>query len=513
MNLTLKSSYTPADLLTAGIDYVPLTAEDRDYLHAHIGKELYHVAPDRTFSSGYLPRRYCTECYQRIKDGTKERGTACQHGDVKCGNSRPLYRTYEQVRAKNDEYIRLTSAWVQSVIVVDIDITGYPGTLQPLHEDVRRSLMDAVGRDMCPYVLGINRASGKAQIIYLIETVYSAHGRPTPPSKRLLKGVSERLNAYYGADTHFTHGFSRNPFTDGAGYDWYRVLSDRPTGIYSLRELDESLEEAGYPRDVPEKPQNRYSFVSDLLATAIDAREARENLKKLEESLPALSPHDRKRLADAEPGRIDGVKIVWKDGKEGIEVARDETAFRHALWIARLRHDNNEKYVPEDIIFSYIYAYEIALNVDKSGRASEMPKRSDLETLAERIRYYVLNPTQEVTEYKRYSTGEFTPKERKALATLGRRGAQTTNAKRWDESRAEYTDYRADALKNLDDANEQRRLAGNANRGKIYQAYYEYLVKQGSKPSYAQLMDATGLKRTAVVTHLKALREAGLISE
>lgn len=506
MNLTLNTTYTPGKLLTYGLDYVPLTAEDRDYLHAHIGKELYHVAPDRTFSSGYLPRRYCTECYQRIKDGTKERGTACSHGDVKCGNSRPLYRTYEQVRAKNDEYIRLTSKNVQSVIVLDIDKRGFPGTKEPLAINVRKNLKNALEHDLAPFAIGISRAKGTCQLIYLIETVYSAPSRRIPPSKKLLKGVSERLNQFFEADTHFTRGFSRNPFTDSAGYDWYRILSDRPTGIYSLRELDETLAEAGYGRDVPEKPQNRYSFVSDLLATAIDAREARENLKKLEESLPALSPHDRKRLADAEPGRIDGVKIVWKAGKEGIEVARDETAFRHALWIARLRHENNEKYTAEDIIFSYIYAYEIALNVDKSGRASEMPKRSDLETLAERIRYYVLNPTQEVTEYKRYSTGEaFTQKERKALATLGRRGAQTTNAKRWDESRAEYSDYRKKALENLDDANYARNVEAMGDYYEIGAYFLRERAKRGNFPTIAEAIKELNVSRKTISRALKVV--------
>ncbi|MDY5161127.1 ArsR family transcriptional regulator [Actinotignum urinale] len=152
-----------------------------------------------------------------------------------------------------------------------------------------------------------------------------------------------------------------------------------------------------------------------------------------------------------------------------------------------------------------------------SGRPLDAQKGRALDSLAQRIKNYIEKgalPGDDDTDNPQF-TPSITPttQGRKALATLGRRGAQTTNAKRWDESRAEYTDYRADALKNLDDANEQRRLAGNANRGKIYQAYYEYLVKQGSKPSYAQLMDATGLKRTAVVTHLKALREAGLISE
>lgn len=508
MNLTLKSSYTPADLLTAGIDYVPLTAEDRDYLHAHIGKELYHVAPDRTFSSGYIPRRYCEDCYKRIQDGTKERGTACQHGDVKCGKSRPLYRTYEQVRAKNDEYIRLTSAWVQSVIVVDIDKRGFPGTKEPLAINVRKNLKNALEHDLAPFAIGISRAKGTCQLIYLIETVYSAPSRRIPPSKKLLKGVSERLNQFFEADTHFTRGFSRNPFTDSAGYDWYRILSDRPTGIYSLRELDETLAEAGYGRDVPEKPQNRYSFVSDLLTSAIDAREAREELKKLEESLPALSPHDRKKFADAEPGRIDGVKIVWKDGKEGTEPARDETAFRHALWIARLRHENNEKYIPEDIIFSYIYAYEIALNVDKSGRASEMPKRSDLETLAERIRYYVLNPTQEVTEYKRYSTGEaFTQKERKALATLGRRGGQKAQQVRWDKTRTDQEQHRKKALENLEQANEERAVKTMNTRGKVLAELNSSVIP----PTRKVIAERLGISVRTVDRHIAELKKVGLI--
>ena len=259
---------------------------------------------------------------------------------------------------------------------------------------------------------------------------------------------------------------------------------------------------------MPEKPQNRYSFVSDLLATAIDAREARENLKKLEESLPALSPHDRKRLADAEPGRIDGVKIVWKDGKEGIEVARDETAFRHALWIARLRHDNNEKYTAEDIIFSYIYAYEIALNVDKSGRASEMPKRSDLETLAERIRYYVLNPTQEVTEYKRYSTGEaFTQKERKALATLGRRGGQKAQQVRWDKTRQDQELHRADALKNLEQANEERAVKTMNTRGKVLAELNSSVIP----PTRKVIAERLGISVRTVDRHIAELKKVGLL--
>ena len=136
-----------------------------------------------------------------------------------------------------------------------------------------------------------------------------------------------------------------------------------------------------------------------------------------------------------------------------------------------------------------------------------MPKRSDLETLAERIRYYVLNPTQEVTEYKRYSTGEFTPKERKALATLGRRGGKKAQQVRWDKNRDDQHQHRKKALENLEWANEKR--SGRA-LGRTYQITAFIIaerIQHGQMPTRRQIMEKFDISESTAKRHIREAKK------
>ena len=72
--------------------------------------------------------------------------------------------------------------------------------------------------------MGINRLSGKAQCLWLIDPVYADKDGKSP-NMALLAATSRTLGGFLDHDPRFAHRFSRSPFYTGDSpdrYIWYR---------------------------------------------------------------------------------------------------------------------------------------------------------------------------------------------------------------------------------------------------------------------------------------------------
>ncbi|PLA38481.1 hypothetical protein CYJ46_02030 [Corynebacterium coyleae] len=63
--------------------------------------------------------------------------------------------------------------------------------------------------------MGINRLSGKAQCLWLIDPVY-ANESSTSQNMELLVAMSRTVVGFLDQDPNFAHRFSRGPFYTGA---------------------------------------------------------------------------------------------------------------------------------------------------------------------------------------------------------------------------------------------------------------------------------------------------------
>ncbi len=89
------------------------------------------------------------------------------------------------------------------------------------------------------------------------------------------------------------------------------------------------------------------------------------------------------------------------------------------------------------IIDAYERAYNIAQAVGADYRQPEMPSQRDRQTMARRVRGYVLsnNRGAGLSSFSG-SAGGVGARERKALATMGRKGGQKA-AERWKDRDSE----------------------------------------------------------------------------
>lgn len=89
------------------------------------------------------------------------------------------------------------------------------------------------------------------------------------------------------------------------------------------------------------------------------------------------------------------------------------------------------------IIDAYERAYNIAQAVGADHRQPEMPSQRDRQTMARRVRGYVLSGNRGAADSSSFSgsAGGVGMRERKALATMGRKGGQKA-AERWKTATA-----------------------------------------------------------------------------
>ena len=248
-------------------------------------------------------------------------------------------------------------------------------------------------------------------------------------------------------------------------------------------------------------PRQQFSSGRELINAVKTRREEAQAFKALAQDVDA-------EIADGldqyDPELIDGVRVLWiTPGK----AARDETAFRHALKAGHRLRQQGQRLTDAAIIDAYEHAYNVAQTHGGAGRDSEMPPMRDRQTMARRVRGYV---TQ--SKSKAYGStsapGKATSSERKALATMGRRGGQKA-AQRWKtDPEGKYAQAQRSKLEKT---HRKKRVEGQTTRARIQALIGDSYVQTGTVLTRKQIMEETGLSRATVTRHLAVLREQGMV--
>lgn len=473
---TIPTNPTRPAVDTGGLEDTPASTLDRERLLQHLGRDVLHGCVGRDFSKAYF----------RTHDGT----TAPR-----------MYRT-DSEQLHRCQYVKLTHPQYAAVLVVDVDqpgsAGGHPSNLNAYVRDVVRGLVE---HGIGPSWVGINPESGKAQMIWLIDPVYADKVGSSSPMK-LLAATSRVLGGLLDGDPHFAHGFSRSPFYTGkapGAYRWYpqhhRVmrLGDLVKNARVLAGLD--------PHEtVP--AQKQFSSGRELIEAVKARREEAEAFRALAKDVESELAGDLDRY---DPELVDGVRLRWIS--EGV-AARDETAFRHALKIGHRLRARGERLTDAAIIDAYEHAYEVAQIHGGAGRAREMPAMRDRLTMARRVRGYVTQSSRKASYGVSGGVGRATSAQRKALATMGRRGGQKA-AERWKDRDSDYAQAQ---LATLNSANAQRQLLGQNTRARVFSVAAESLTQTGKVPAARVIAEELNLTKRTVNLHLKVLREAGLLA-
>src|SRR5690625_3435459 len=460
----------------AGLDDTPASTTDRDFLLAHLGRDVLHGSVTRDFK----------KAYRRNKAG-----------DV----SPRMYRTDSEALGKC-EYVKLTSKQYAAVLVVDIDqpgeAGGHPADLALYVRNVVRVLVE---HSIGPAWVGVNPISGKGQFIWLIDPVYAdASGKSS--QMKLLAATTHTLGELLGHDPHFAHGFSRNPFYTGkspSAYRWYR----QHNRVMRLGDLIRQVRDLAGTDQYEAAPRQQFKSGRELINAVKTRREEAQAFKALAQDVDAEVSAE---LDQYDPELIDGVRVLWIT--EGT-AARDETAFRHALKTGHRLRAAGQRLTDAAIIDAYEHAYNVAQQQGGAGRDSEMPPMRDRQTMARRVRGYVTQ-SKTNTSLGASAPGRVTSSERKALATMGRKGGQKA-AQRWKTD--PEGQYAQNQLQKLKKTHRKKRVEGQTTRAKIQALIGEAYVQTGEVLTRKQIVDETGLSRATVTRHLAALREQGALPE
>ena len=456
---------------------VPLPSQGAsDYqrykLLKHLDRETLHGCPTRKFSGAWTK--------------TKE------------GKRKPRLYRVESSALGRLQYVKLVHKQRATVIVLDVDMLGSAGgNVTDMAPEVINALVAMKDASCAPSWIGVNPISGKAQLIWLIDPVY-ADASGDSSNMRLLRATTNQLCELLGADAHFSHGFSRSPFYTGddpTAYHWHYQHSD----IFQLAALIQEVRRMNGTTDAAPTPAPKQSFTSgrELINAVKTRREEAQAYWKIAKELQG-DMADLDRL-DAE--RVDGVKVLWiAEGR----AARDETAFRHALYTAHKLRAASKPMKDEAIIDAYEHAYNLAHKLGADGRQAEMPPMRDRQTMARRVRGYVLAGKSDSTGSATH-TGAATSRERKALATMGRRGGKKA-ADRWNDRNSEYAQGR---LKTLKKTQFRKKVEGTNNRQKVGQFVTNYWIETDRVPSWDEIQKETGLSRATVARHVATLKSVG----
>ena len=249
-------------------------------------------------------------------------------------------------------------------------------------------------------------------------------------------------------------------------------------------------------------PRQEFSSGRELIETVKARREQAQAFRAIADEIEVEMGEETDRY---NPDLIDGVLVRWINPGRA---ARDETAFRHALKTAHRLRAAGERMTDAAIIDAYERAYNIAQREGADGRAPEMPPMRDRQTMARRVRGYV---TQGKTDSYGTPTAKYaTTSQRKALATMGRRGGKKA-AKRWETD--PDGEYAQSQRKNLQDANKRKRAAGNNTRAQILAIASQVFNQTGRVPTWKEIAQELNISRRTVAYHVAALKEVGLYPE
>ncbi|WP_052461452.1 replication initiation protein [Corynebacterium glutamicum] len=462
-------------LFTGGLDDTPAGCTDRDALISHLGRDVLHGSRGRDFAAAYLT----------TKDGTR---------------APRMYRVDSAALGKC-EYVQLTHKQYAAVLVVDIDIPGTGGG-HPIHlnDEVKEKFSQLINHHLDPAWVGINPVNGKCQVIWLINPIYADKDGQSP-HMALLAAATKTLGEWMGHDSHFSHRFSRSPFYTGdspTAYRWYRQhhrvyrLGDLLAGVRSM------IGQTQYS-----KPQQRFSSGRELINAVKARREEAERFKALAQDVETELAG---QLDHYDPELVQGVRVLWV--REG-RAARDETAFRHALKTGHRLRQAGQRMTDAAIIDAYEQAYAVAQEVGSDGRKSEMPPMRDRQTMARRVRGYVTTSKNEPYSFSS-DVGQATNAERKALATMGRRGGKKA-AERWEtDPEGEYAQGRRAVMEKT---HRKKRVQGQTSRAKIQALIGQAYVETGKLPTRKEIMAETGFSEATVKRHVRSLRQEGLLPQ
>lgn len=385
-------------------------------------------------------------------------------------------------------------------MVIDVDqigkAGGHPENLNPYVKGVIWAL---VQHGIGPAWAGINPVSGKAQFIWLIDPVYAGENR-TSRNMELLKAASHELGELLDHDPHFAHRFSRSPFYTGKSTEAYRWYCQHDRVIRLQDFLRQVREMAGQSQHLKNKRQ-QFSSGRELINAVKARREEAQAFKALADD---VENEINEELDQYDPELIDGVRVRWIS--QGI-AARDETAFSHALKVGHRLRRAEKRLTDAAIIDAYEHAYNVAQQHGAAGRDSEMPPMRDRQTMARRVRGYVTQ-SKTNTSLGTNAPGRATSSERKALATMGRKGGQKA-AQRWKTAPdGQYAQHQRDALKA---ANKKRSIQGKSTRAKVLNTAMDFLTQTGRLPTGREIADELGVTKRTANLHLKALRETGML--
>ena len=356
---------------------------------------------------------------------------------------------------------------------------------------VRSLITHSVG----PAWVGINPTNGKAQFIWLIDPVYADRNGKSA-QMNLLAATTRVLGELLDHDPHFAHRFSRNPFYTGkapTAYRWYR----QHNRVMRLGDLIKQVREmAGHDQFNP-TPRQQFSSGRELINAVKTRREEAQAFKALAQDVDAEIAGG---LDQYDPELIDGVRVLWI--AQGT-AARDETAFRHALKTGHRLRQQGQRLTDAAIIDAYEHAYNVAHTHGGAGRDNEMPPMRDRQTMARRVRGYVTQSKSEA--YSGSSTpGKATSSERKALATMGRRGGKKA-AERWKTD--PEGKYAQSQLESLNNANKRRSAGGRSQSHKIAAYFDDAFAQTGEYPTVASASAEFAVSNRTVQ---RALAKAGI---
>ena len=201
-------------------------------------------------------------------------------------------------------------------------------------------------------------------------------------------------------------------------------------------------------------PRQQFSSGRELINAVKSRREEAQAFKALAQDVDAEIAGG---LDQYDPELIDGVRVLWiTQGK----AARDETAFRHALKTGHRLRQQGQRLTDAAIIDAYEHAYNVAQTHGGAGRDSEMPPMRDRQTMAKRVRGYVTQSKSRAYG-SASSPGKATSSERKALATMGRRGGQKA-AQRWKTD--PHGEYAQTQRTKLEKTHRKKRVEGQTTR-------------------------------------------------
>lgn len=457
---------------TAGVvQSRPATDEDRAHLAAHIGRKAIQATHDRAFSRGWRPTTEGAKKAKLYRIGTPQLGR-CQYAILR-----------HKQRA--------------AVFAVDVDRRGTPGgTVESIDAAARQTLAALAAAGAGPAWIGVNPINGKCHLLWLVDPVYADEDGDSAPM-RLYEATWKKLRDVLGGDTSFSNWWMRSPFYTGADETAY-VWHCQHHRVDSLAEL---MREARTMSDEDERQEPTYRSGRERLEAAIARRKEAELFSAVVEDVA-------EGLPDVAGEKIDGVRVRWAD-EAHTRADRDETAFRHALAEAHRLRAAGKRMSDAAIIDAYETAYAVAQAVGADGRTEDMPPMRDRLTMARRVRGYVISGKRsESTAVD--APGRADSRERKILATLGRRGGQKA-AQRWQDD--PDSDYARAQREKLAQTTRRKVIRGQTTRARIQAFIGQQYVETGTIPTRKEIATEVGCTPRTVTTHLAALRDAGLMPD